>query len=282
MVKVEVAGQMMYLDGYLKRYLDQIKKVIMNDWDCIILVDGKEGAGKSVIAQQVAFYLAEKLDIEDITFRPKEFRDRILSAKKYDPIIFDEAFSGMTATQWASNTNKMLKNLLAEIRQKNLFVVIVCPTFFDLERYFAIWRTRCLINVYTGKGLQRGFFKIYYADAKKMLYLKGKKLYDYRAERPVFFGRFTKFYPISEEEYKNKKLEMLTVIEQEQNKEKMTALQKRQTLQRDALVKALSADYKLSNKEIEMIMAKYCDDPLKTTQISEIKRKDLKKGAESA
>jgi len=105
-----------------------------------------------------------------------------------------------------SDINKTLVSMLAEIRQKNLFVFIVMPTFFDLDKYAAIWRSRGLIHVYTDKGYGRGYFAYYNKDKKKTLYILGKKFYDYKKPTPSFRGRFTNYYVVDEAEYRNRKL----------------------------------------------------------------------------
>ena len=43
-----------YMDGFLKRNLDEAKRVIKKDWDMVFVIDGYEGSGKSVLAQHCA------------------------------------------------------------------------------------------------------------------------------------------------------------------------------------------------------------------------------------
>lgn len=216
MVKVfEGTEQEYYMDGYLKENLDTAKKVIKQDWDMVFLVDGFEGCGKSVLAQQVAKYCDNSIDIDRITFTPKQFKDAVLDAKAYQAVIFDEAYGALnakTAMQWV---NRSIVKMMTEIRQKNLFIVIVLPTFFDLVKYIAIWRSRALIHVYSGDDFERGFFCFYNIDRKKSLYVNGKKFYNYNNPKPNFFGRFTDGYTIDINEYKKKKLISTTKEEDE-------------------------------------------------------------------
>ena len=46
MVKVEINGHGIYIDGYLKTNMDLAKNVIKKDWDMLFLIDGYEGSGK--------------------------------------------------------------------------------------------------------------------------------------------------------------------------------------------------------------------------------------------
>ena len=105
--------------------------------------------------------------------------------------------------------------MLAECRQKNLFIFVVMPTFFDLDKYVALWRSRALIHVYTGSPFQRGFFCFFDVDKKKGLYVKGKKFYNYHMEKANFYGRFANQYVVDQEEYRQKKRDALKVKEEE-------------------------------------------------------------------
>jgi len=199
-----------YMDGYLRANLDIAKTAILKDWDMTFLVDGTEGAGKSVLAQQVAFFCDETFHIGRIAFTPKGLKNCILKATRYQAVVYDEAYTGLSSRGTMSAVNKALVSLLAEIRQKNLFVIVVMPTFFDLDRYVALWRSRALLHVYTGENFTRGYLAFYNSDRKKDLYVNGKKYYSYRIPKPNFVGKFTNFYTVDEQEYKELKLKALT------------------------------------------------------------------------
>ena len=206
MVQVFVdTPQQFPLNEYLKNNLDQAKKITSKDWDMVFLVDGYEGSGKSVLAMQVAYYCDPSLVAERICFTSQDFQEAIKKADKYQAIVYDEAYTGLSSRGTMSKVNKSIVEMLAEIRQKNLFVVIVMPTFFDLDKYVALWRSRVLLHVYTGANFQRGFFSFYNADNKKALYVQGKKFYNYHAWKPNFRAKFGNYYPIDEAEYREKK-----------------------------------------------------------------------------
>jgi len=202
---VEIKGIRMYMDGYLKKNLDLAKEVIQKDWDMVFAYDGYEGCGKSVKAMQDAFYCDNTLNLDRVVFTPYEFKKAILSAKKYQAVVYDEAYTGLSSRATMGLINRTLVSMLAEIRQRNLFVFVVMPTFFDLDKYVALWRSRALIHVYTGKNFQRGFFSFYNIDKKKDLYINGKKFYNYFKPVPNFRGRFTNTYVVDEKKYRIKK-----------------------------------------------------------------------------
>jgi energy-coupling factor transporter ATP-binding protein EcfA2 len=200
-----------FLDPIILQYVPNWQKdVLKRDKDKVIVVDGREGCGKSVLAQQLASHLDPEFNINKIAFNAEQFMSMIKSPdrKKGDCIILDEAFLASNARSSLSQVNKAMVGLATEMRQLNLFVIIVLPTYFDLDRYFAIWRTDMLLHVFFNKEGDRGFYYAYNHEKKKSLYLKGKKFYNYNMVKtglPVC--RFRKGYVVDEEEYRKKKAE---------------------------------------------------------------------------
>lgn len=231
-MKVEINNEEMYMDGYLKSNFDIVKHMVKQDWDMLIIVDGVEGTGKSVLAQQCAYYCDPTLDLSRITFNANEFQNAIRNAKKYEAVVFDEAYSGLSSRGAMTQVNRALVSMISQIRQKNLFVFIVMPCFFEVDKYFAVWRSRALLHVYTGDRLQRGYFAFFNSAKKRTLYIKGKKLYQYLVS-PNFRGRFTKGYVVNEKEYRKKKLDSL---------EQPTGTDLTYIGQRNSIIKVLSED----------------------------------------
>jgi len=208
-----------YIDGFLKQNYDLAKEVIKNDWDMCFLFDGAEGTGKSTLACQSAYYCDNSFNLDSCVFTHKEFEKAILTADKYKAVVYDEAYTGLSSRGTMSLINRTLIKLMAEIRQRNLFIFIVMPTYFDLDKYIALFRSRALIHIYNTENFQRGYFGFYNVDRKKDLYILGKKFYSYVKPRPNFYGRFTDWLPFDREEYKKKKANALKnrLKEQEEN-----------------------------------------------------------------
>lgn len=222
MVKVFEGSVAEYrMDNFLRSNLDTAKKAVEKDWDMIFVVDGEEGTGKSVWAQQAAFYCEpgeefcscdwkkptphEGLCISRIVFNPDDFKKAVTNAHKFQVIILDEAYGGLSSRAAMSSINRSIIQMLTVIRAKNLFIFIVLPTFFDLDKYVALWRSRALINVYSPGEFERGCFSFYGKNEKKMLYVYGKKHYDYAVGRPNFRGNFGPTYCVDEQQYRLKK-----------------------------------------------------------------------------
>ena len=215
-------------------------------------------SGKSVFAQQMALYLDNDFIMSRIVFTPSEFEKKVKEAKKGQAIIYDEAYSGLSSRQAMSSINRTLVSMLTQIRQKNLYIFIVMPCFFELDKYPAIWRSRGLLNVYT-KGFNRGYFGFYNFDRKKILYLKGKKFYQYSV-KPNFRGCFTKKYVVDEKAYRKLKNEALSNVDEFENK---------YLIQRNSLLK-LCSDYKITQIQMSKGIEKYSGYKLNRATISKI------------
>lgn len=194
-----------YMDGFLNSALDRALEVIKEDWDMVFVIDGFEGTGKSILTFQMAKKCDETFCLDRVVFTPSDFEKTVLNAKKYQAIVYDEAFGGLNSRATMSFINRNIIKMLTEIRQRNLFIFIVLPTIFDLDKYVAIWRSRALIHVYDD-NFKRGFFGFYNKDKKKQLYMNGKKYYTYSKPRPNFIGRFTSYIPFDKKKYVEKKL----------------------------------------------------------------------------
>ena len=219
MKKIECNGKHYWMDGILHTNLISAKSLIRDDWDFLYVVDGSVGTGKSVFAQQMAYFVSEgKLTLDQVCFTAQQFRDAVLSAEKYSAVIFDEAFRGLAGRASLSKVNKSIVELLNEIRQKNLFIFIVLPSMWDLDRYITQHRSSGVFNVYylptkkedSSWTRQRGHVRFY--KKNKITYLIGNssKKYVYPKEAS-FKVTFREFYPLDEAAYKRKKSQALAI-----------------------------------------------------------------------
>jgi hypothetical protein len=246
-----------FIEDRLKHNLDTkvIPMLKLKDKDCVLALDGKEGAGKSTLALQIGKYVDPSLDLTRVVFNAEDFRTAILKAKKGQCVIFDEAFTGLSSRAALSGINRALVSLMMQMRQNNLFVIIVLPTFFLLDKYVALFRTRALIHVYENHGV-RGYFRLYNSKLKKLLYIFGKKDYSYgfKAAKTKFKGRFYGKFPLEDEElYRSKKKKAL----QETEKNPMTATQIKYRNERDICLFLLRKYSKLSYRELQTLLNDY-------------------------
>jgi len=276
MVKVEVKepnGNVIsyYMDEGLKIKLDtKIKeKIVKKDKDLVWIFDGDEGSGKSTFAFQIAKYLDPSFNIERVCMNPSEFIHMINKADKGQVVVYDEAYTGLSSRGTLSEINNLLVSMMMEMRQKNLIVFIVLPTFFLLDKYVALWRAKGLFHVYEKRG-NRGFWIFYNKRKKKRLYLKGKKEYSYKGVKSNFKGRFLEGYIIDSASYLKKKELALKSRDRRTKSEKYIE-------QRNKLLYLIYHNFNISFKEMDILCKKY-NVNLKRSAIHEIVNKIEKEG----
>lgn len=233
-MKVKIGSVEQELDRPLIEILEMYKARIRKNWDAFVAISGEEGDGKSTFAKQLCCYMTNgKFDVSHIAWTPEQFEEKVLAAKPESAVLYDEAISGLDSLSTMSTVNRKLRKMAAQCRKRRLFICILLPSFFDLDKNMAIHRTRGLFKIYAPK-LKRGYYAYYNKDKKKKLYILGKKYYDEQAVPPFFTGRFTGWTMIDEEEYEKQKDEAL-IKQIEENEEKTS----KQMLQRNVMFKAL-------------------------------------------
>jgi energy-coupling factor transporter ATP-binding protein EcfA2 len=245
-----------YVSGDIYKQLLNSKKIVHGlDQDRIYVVDGREGLGKSKLARQLAYVVDPTISLDRIVFDSKSFEKCIMTCKKHKAIIFDECFRGLSNKSSLSKENKRLVELLMECRQRNLFVFLVLPSFFLLEKYAAIFRSSALFHVMvSSKNPKLRYYKVYNYKQKKILYLLGKQLMEYGKPRVPFSHRFyDKEVPtIDYKEYIKKKLKAFQETKEEDKG--MNKLEDRFLRQRNAAIILLNKRYKVTQKKIAQEM----------------------------
>lgn len=251
-------------DRFDNKILPDLKK---RDKDCIIAVDGKEGSGKSTMGLQWCKYIDPTFDLSRVVFTPEEFREVIYRAKKGQAIMFDEAFTGFSSRAALSGVNRTLISLMMQIRQKNLFIVIVLPTVFLLDKYISLFRTRVLIHVYENHN-RRGYFRIYSSKKKRQLIMaKEARTYSYG----VYSKKKGRFYGVfalgeeNEEKYREKKMKALELAE----KNPMSAGQIKYREQRNIVIYLLKKQMGLTYEKLSNFLTDY-DFDISIAQLGQI------------
>jgi ABC-type dipeptide/oligopeptide/nickel transport system ATPase component len=255
-----------FMDDLIRRELDKVKeRVLKKDRDWIAVIDGEEGVGKSVLAQQIAKYLDPDFNLDRIVFNSDEFIKAIKDPKTKigSCIVLDEAFNAINNRASLSEVNRSMIGVATEMRQRNLFILIVIPSFFDLDRYFALWRCRSLINVYFTENEDRNYI-IFPKESKKYLYLNGKKTYSYSKPRSPFPPcSFSNYYCVDEIAYREKKAEAF--------KKRIVSQQARNWMtQRDAYIKHLVKEFGLTMDEVAKLPTLYGARAVTSQNISRI------------
>jgi ABC-type dipeptide/oligopeptide/nickel transport system ATPase component len=235
------------------RELDKVKnRVLKKDRDWVCVIDGEEGVGKSVLAQQIAKYLDPDFNIENIVFNSDDFLKKIKDpkTKKGSCIVLDEAMNAANSRGSLTEVNRSMQGVASEMRQKNLFILMLIPSFFDLDKYFALWRCRALIHLYFTPDDDRHFV-VFPKDQKKLLYLNGKRTYSYvKPKSPFPPFTFPNNYCVNEIEYREKKANAF--------QKRVVSNQARNWLmQRNAYIRFCLEVLKVSQEEVAKIPSNY-------------------------
>jgi len=264
------------MDGYLKDNLNEVPKFLRKAWDCVIIVSGnaKVRIGKSTIAMQTAYYLAWLLneinkkkglvpqdnpvpfDNSNVVFDPEALMKVAEKKPKNSVIVYDEGRAGLDSARAMENINKAMQDFFQECGQYGHVIIIVLPDFFKLNETIAVPRSLFLINCYTDKNYNRGFFSFYSEHRKELLYIIGKKKWGssskYMAVDDNFHGKFCDYFPINKEMYDEQKKLAL-------KKRRKTRLEMRWHLERDIAWWILKEKFDCEVKDIVAEMKKFPD-----------------------
>jgi hypothetical protein len=228
----------LYLDGYLKSKLDNVKHIITKNWDCVILIDGKERAGKSTLGFICAWYLSnEQITINNLAKNTDDAIAKIQTLPDKSVLFIDEGSLSFSSKDAMRTEQKKIMKILDVVGQKNLTIIIILPSFFELSKAIACRRSKFLLHVYTDEQLERGRFTYFGEKKKRILYEVGKKNYgSYDYPEADFIGRFIDFKTPFFEEYLKLKRDTLMIALNEDTKPKES---QRHIKQRDWLIRLI-------------------------------------------
>jgi len=264
MVVIDYGGYQGYIDGYLHKNLELYQKMVKGNRDFVILASGKEGDGKSVLMAGILKRLDPTFNLDRCFLNGEDFLKALVDAREpFKAYMFDEG-QEFTSRAAMSRFNKALVQVLSKIRAKQLYIGICIPAFHELDKYAAVHRSHCLLQVYTKKG-RRGFFNFWNWEKKKKLYWQGKQNYDYNCVPANFNGKFTyNSFPFDQKEYDQKKFDSMEAIDLN-----LRDAMLKSTKQRDALMKYLIDVVGLKQLDVAEIVNK-SGVPLSQSRISAI------------
>lgn len=258
------------LGGLIKANLHIAKLKVRDDWDHVQLIVGLNRTGKTEFAKLVSYYFDPTVNIDRWAYSAEQFEKIIddTSLAKGSVIVWDESddFTG----HYNSEIIQVFKKKFKRIASWNFIILLITPTFFDMNKYFAVMRTDCLWHVYTTPtydkekdkfSSNRGTVMFYGRESKRQLYFKGKKDdWNMNAVRSDFydsFGRVPDDYPIDNNLLVAKKDEaMRNMLKKEESDDSARLNRKKErTIDIGSFVDHLRVHYKikLSTNEIASI-----------------------------
>ena len=235
-----------YINEYLSQNLDILARRVVDDLHFLGIVSGNDsvGNGKSTMATHIGAYLTWKINkshklnltftSHNMVFNSEELEERSFELPKYSVIVLDE--SDDLKDHWAKDSTKHIRRYFRKCRQLNQILIIITPSFFELPKFYSLQRSHFLVNVKFHDDFRRGRFDFYGATKKKLLYLKGKKEWNYSLVKPDFIGAFSSsyvFFPNVKEEiekYRKMKYEDMLSKEEEVLKPEQVILQLKEKL----------------------------------------------------
>ena len=166
-------------DAFVKKADEYIARITKPKpkLDAGIIVDGKEGYGKTTFSIGYAYYVSQKTgrkyDVDHVFFDVDKMLE--FARKTKEQIIhWDElAISGLSV-DWRSKTQIKLWKFLQVARKKRHFYIFCIPRIFSLKD-FLIERTQGLVHVYARHEKEFGRFTYYPTKKKELLYSMWKK-----------------------------------------------------------------------------------------------------------
>ena len=290
-----------HFDAYLTPQLDSLVYNIKNDWDFVILITGDRmvRTGKSVLAMNICSYLSKRIGtpytLNNVFMESKTMMKESFKLPKHSIIHYDEGAETLRKGKSFNSFQYKLIDYFNEVGQMNHIFVIVLPDFFDLIESIAVARTEFLINVYRteekkmlnlyGEGeipivkFGRGRFIFYNRERKRNLYdlSIGSKKKSYNLVKGNFFGKFLNYYPLNEQEYRNKKMEVFKRFEKRKEEQKdnlrdlIIAKLNKQGMTPLEIGKHLKETYKyeISHRYVQLIVrnAKIADELMEDEEI---------------
>tara|TARA_R100001530_G_scaffold34477_3_gene26927 strand:+ start:4084 stop:4950 length:867 start_codon:yes stop_codon:yes gene_type:complete len=193
----EVIKSDFWIDRPLLEKLKSLNKIQENNWDGVIIIDGKERSGKSVLGMVCGWYLSQgKMTIQNFAKGLDDAARKISSLPDKSVLIMDEGSLVFSSKDSNSTAQKKLIKLMDVIGQKNMIFIICLPCYFDLNKTIAVRRSLFLCHVYPDAKYNRGNYAFFGERKKKILYTLGKKNYDsYKEPSAEFIGRYLDFEP---------------------------------------------------------------------------------------
>lgn len=108
-------------------------KINTEDTQVVGILWGGVGSGKSVLAQKIARIITNKITIDKIAFTKMEFIHAVLISEK-ECIIADEGVSIFFGRAAMTKEGRLMAELMAQIRQKNLLVLICVPDILSVDQ----------------------------------------------------------------------------------------------------------------------------------------------------
>lgn len=188
------------------------------DWDCLAIIDGDVGMGKSNLGEHALDYWQTKKngicvpkDIKHINLSKEDFVKDLRTLNRFGMTIYDEA-GDLSNLRTMNKFNYTMSLTYTIIRGLNLFSWLILPSIFRLNSYFVRDRARFYIRVYA-----RGRMAVWDKERiRKIIAInQSRVIKNPFVVRPLFYDTFPIYKGVLQEGYKIKKEKRLNSIRDE-------------------------------------------------------------------
>lgn len=224
------------------------------DQDSFFLIVGLEGRGKSTFAGQMASWIDSTFNHERFCFDIKEYVNSIKDSPKGTSVVLDEGGFALFSRQAMSSDSVGLIKLFQLQRQKNQFIVAICPDYWSIDAYIRRHRINTLIRIiepgkYVGY-VEEGIKIINEAGANKKLSLSQIRVRD----GLFWHGYFRKKWPnnIDRTKYLDNKSRHL----EEYLEDLSSNIQTKPTEQKMFLLREIAKEIGIQPKDVRYLVRK--------------------------
>ena len=150
---------------------------IRNEYDNLVVIQGKEGTGKSQLAYQLCKCLDPNFDMEEsYVYNYQEFVDAITSADEYDRgkiFWMDEGSLVASNREAMTEGNKKFVQVLETMRSRGWTLIMTIPSIDRLDLYIREYRVRYLLTAMEtswdgNTNRQRGYYELAFKRGKDL------------------------------------------------------------------------------------------------------------------
>ena len=141
------------------KFLQRCKtKINTEDTQVLGILWGGVGCGKSVLAQKIAYTITNKLSLDKIAFSKNEFIQAVLVSER-EVIIADEGIAIFFGRGAMTKEGRLMAELMAQIRVKNLFVLICVPDILSIDA-MVLAQANFIAHVYESREIHNNKLRI--------------------------------------------------------------------------------------------------------------------------
>ncbi len=112
------------------------------------MLTGKEGGGKSTLAIQIGSWIDPNFTLDNVCFTQEDYIRRLREVKRGACLVIDEGGVTLFSREAMGGINVLMVKIFMLQRQKNVSVILCCPSFWDIDTYLRRHRVNTMIRVY--------------------------------------------------------------------------------------------------------------------------------------